>query len=54
MNDFLLFDPFVVSVFVQHVQTSVDFLPFHSIVYVHKFIHPTYSLCAPALLTDQL
>ena len=51
-NDFLLFDPFIVFVFVQHVRECGDFSPFHSIVYVHP--PPNYSLRASASFTDRL
>ena len=52
-NVFLLFDPFIVSVFGPAcADKSGDFSPFHSIVYVHP--PPTYSLCASASFTDRL
>ena len=50
MDGFLLFDPFIVSVFVQHGRTKA--VTSHSIVYVHP--PPTYSLRASASFTDRL
>ena len=47
-NNFLLFDPFIVSVFVLHGRTK----PYHFIVYVHP--PPTYLLPASASFADRL